>query len=78
MEKIKAIFCILFGHSRIVNACFGQITCARCDDLLGDTLMGTYDMTGKIVMNHDCSTCHANYKTLTWKDKFLTPNPFKL
>lgn len=77
MSRIKKIFCVLFGHSRIVEFCFGYVTCARCDEQLGDTLAGAYDLSNSVIVGHDCDICRKNYKTLTWRDKFLTPNPFK-
>lgn len=77
MKKIKAIFCILFGHSRITSVCFGYHYCGRCGNQIGDSLGACYDGSKDVVIGHNCPTCKANYKTLTWKDKFLAPNPFK-
>lgn len=76
MKKIKAIFCIFFGHSRIINMCFGYVSCGRCDTQIGDTLGGMYNTEHNVVIGHNCPTCQENYKSMTWKDKFLTPNPF--
>lgn len=77
MNKIKKIFCVLFGHSRIQESCIGYISCARCGEQLGDVLGGCYDTSKSVIIGHNCDTCKSNYKKLTWKDKFLTPNPFK-
>jgi len=75
MNKIKKIFCVFFGHSRIIENCFGYVHCARCGELLGDVIGGVYDGSDKVIMGHNCDTCKANYKKLTLKDKFLVKNP---
>ncbi len=75
-KKIKEIFCILFGHSRIVETCWGYVNCARCGQQLGDQLASYYDTKNNVIMNHNCKTCRKNYKTLTWKDKLFVKNPF--
>jgi len=75
--KIRKVFCAIFGHSRIVHACIGYITCARCGELLGDTLAGVYDMSNHLVSGHDNSIYRTLYQRLGWRDKILTPNPFK-
>ena len=77
MKKIKQILCVLFGHSKIVENCLGYISCARCGEQLGDTLAGVYSLHKCVIVGHNCHTCRDNYKKLTWRDKFLTPNPFK-
>jgi len=77
MEKLKAIFCIFFGHSNIIETCFGYVHCARCDAQIGDTLAGCYSNTKAVIVGHNCKECKENYKKLTWKDKFLAPNPIK-
>lgn len=76
MKKIKSIFCVLFGHSRITTFCFGYRYCGRCGMQVGDSLAGCYDSSKDVIIGHDCDICKENYKTLTWKDKFLTPYPF--
>lgn len=77
MKKIKAIFCVLFGHSDIITMCFGYVSCARCEDQIGDTLAGVYPTNKCVVVGHNCPTCRENYKRLTWRDKFLAPDPFR-
>jgi hypothetical protein len=77
MEKLKRIICVLLGHSKIIETCFGYVHCARCNDLLGDTLAGYYDTKENVIVGHKCDTCNENYKKLGWKDKVLCPNPFK-
>ena len=76
MNKLRQIVCVFLGHSRIVTNCFGYKNCYRCDDQIGDTLGGSFDMKGKVLVGHDCEMCHANFEALTWRDKLLTPNPF--
>ncbi len=77
MKKLRQIVCVFLGHSRIVTNCFGYKNCYRCGDQIGDTLAASFDMTDKVLVGHDCEKCHANYKALTWRDKLLTPKPFK-
>jgi hypothetical protein len=74
VETQKAIVCALVGHSRIVQSCFGQITCARCDAILGDTLAGCYDLKDRVIVGHNCPHCREVYATLTWRDKLLAPS----
>jgi len=78
MDKIRAMVCVLFGHSNIQETCFGYFNCARCGDQVGDTLGSIYpNAVNVVIVGHNCKKCKANYKKLTWKDKFLAPNPFK-
>lgn len=76
-EKIKKITCALFGHSRICTTCLGYRYCARCGEQLGDNL-GSVDFGANdaVFVGHNCETCKANYKKLTWKDKLFAPSPF--
>ncbi len=74
-EKARAIFCVLFGHSRIQTSCLGYWYCGRCGQQLGDTLASVYTIGDLVNLNHsNCLTCEHNRKHLTWKDKFLIPN----
>ena len=77
MEKFKAMFCVWFGHSRIVKMCFGYVSCARCYTQIGDRLAGVFNLEHHVIVGHDCDYCKENYKALGWKDKLLVPNPFK-
>lgn len=78
MDKIKAVFCVMFGHSRIQETCFGYYNCARCGDQVGDNLVSTYPQAEYVVIvGHNCKKCRENYAQLTWRDKILAPNPFK-
>ena len=78
MSKLKAILCVLVGHSRIVHGCFGYIHCERCGDQVGDTLAGVYDLEGHVLMEHACETCEENWEGLTWRDKLLAPRRAKV
>ena len=76
-EQIKKVACSLIGHSNIISTCFGYVHCGRCGDQIGDTLAGCYPVDKCVIIDHNCSLCRKNYKKLNWKDKFMTPNPFK-
>lgn len=76
-EQKHEIVCSLIGHSKIVDLCFGYVTCARCNQQIGDTLGGIFDLKTYVIVGHKCKECVANYKSLTWKDTYLTPDPFK-
>ena len=78
MDKIKAMFCVWFGHSNIIETCWGYVHCARCGDQIGDSLAGCYHNPNAVIVGHNCETCRENYRKLAWKDKFLAPNPFKV
>jgi hypothetical protein len=73
----KTVVCALVGHSRIVDSCWGYITCSRCAAQLGDTLGGSFDLKEYVVVGHNCKVCKKIFATLTWKDKYLAPDPFK-
>lgn len=75
-ETARAVICALVGHSKVIDICFGQVTCNRCGEILGDTLIGCYDTTDKVVVNHACDTCRDNYKKLDWHSKLMTPYKF--
>lgn len=73
----KDVICSLIGHSNIQEMCFGYVSCARCGTQVGDTLAGIYENKKQVVVGHNCEICRENYKKLSWKDKYLCPNPFK-
>lgn len=75
-EQKKTIVCSLIGHSRIIEACFGYIHCARCGQQIGDALGGYWNGEKNVVVGHKCQTCIENIKTLTWKDTYLSKKPF--
>jgi hypothetical protein len=74
----KSVVCSLIGHSNIQKMCFGYVSCARCGTQVGDTLGGIYENKKQVVVGHNCEICRANYKELSWKDKYLCPDPFKV
>lgn len=74
--QAKNVICALVGHSRIVTMCFGYVSCARCEDQIGDKLASVFDTTHCVVVGHNCETCQKNYAQMTWRDKWLTPDPF--
>lgn len=71
----RSVACALVGHSGIVEVCFGQVTCGRCGTVLGDTLVGSYSLKGKVVRGHKCDDCKTAMATLGWRDTYLTPDP---
>lgn len=75
-EQRREIACSLIGHSRIMTICFGYWSCARCGQQIGDSLGGAFDGRDKIVVGHDCEVCRKNYKSATWQDTFMCPDPF--
>ena len=77
MNKVKKMLCIWMGHSNVLEGCFGYMSCARCGEQLGDSLGGAYRNSRCAIVGHNCKTCRANYKKLTWRDKLLAPNPLK-
>ena len=78
MKTLKRVFCALFGHSNIQTSFWGYFNCGRCGFQVGDSLASSYPQATKVVIiRHNCQKCRDNYKKLTWKDKILTPNPFK-
>lgn len=72
----NSIICILIGHSNIVGYCFGQVTCGRCDDILGEAMFGGGNLQDRVIINHKCPECVKNFAALTWRDKYRAPNPF--
>lgn len=77
MDKLKKVFCALFGCSRIQTQFFGYFHCSRCDALMGDSLGGVYDARNVVIVGHDCDQCRKVYARCTWRDKFLAKRPFK-
>lgn len=75
-EQRNSIACSLIGHSLIQETCFGYYSCGRCGAQLGDSLGSIYLMAPDVVViGHNCPTCKANYKRLSWKDKVFVKNP---
>lgn len=74
----KEMVCVLVGHSRILEFCFGYHHCARCMALLGDSLAGSYQDNNAVYPSHlgrkikGCN-CAENAKAMTWRDTFKAP-----
>lgn len=75
-DTAKATVCALVGHSCIVTYFMWAFNCARCGAQMSDGLLGGAAKEG-VIVGHNCGICKENYKNLTWRDKYLTPNPFK-
>lgn len=72
----NSVVCSSIGHSKIVETCFGQVTCARCDDVIGDQLMGVFSLENHVIVGHECGICRENYQALTWQDTLFAKEPF--
>jgi hypothetical protein len=68
-ERFLVLLCAFLGHPRVVDVCFGQVTCARCHAILGDTLMGVYDLRGRVIVDHDCEVCRTSWTALKWHER---------
>jgi hypothetical protein len=76
-EERNQVVCALVGHSRIQTSFFGYYYCGRCNAQVGDSLGSIYPSAAAVVVvGHNCETCRANAKTLTWRDKLFAPDPF--
>ncbi len=84
VEQRRRIFCVKHGHSRLREFCFGYHHCARCGDLLGDSLGGAYRDETAVYVGHMCRfardgtqtpgcNCPGNATKLTKKDFALVP-----
>jgi hypothetical protein len=69
------VVCAVIGHSRIVSVFWGEVSCGRCEQKIGDTLMGVYPLDKCVVIGHDCDKCREIAKTFTWRDTLGTPDP---
>jgi len=77
IEKKKEIICTFIGHSLIQTSCFGYKYCGRCGEQVGDSLGGIwYDAEKAVLAGHNCKTCRANFKKLSWREKLYCRNPF--
>ena len=76
-ETQKKMVCALVGHSKIHDYIIGAHYCARCGELVGDTLASIYPGANyAVVVGHNCPTCRENYNNTTWRDRLLAPEPF--
>lgn len=55
-----SIICALHGHAVVISSCFGQQTCNRCGEIVGDSLMGS-GAKDKVLVAHDCEACHTTW-----------------
>lgn len=72
---LKDVTCATIGHSKILTACFGYHHCGRCGVMVGDSLAGAFDGEGCVIVGCKCKKCPEVYKTLGWRDKFLSARP---
>lgn len=76
-DQARRVVCALVGHTRVVAVCFGQITCERCEGVIGDTLMGTGDEAREaVIVGHrsngaPCNACRHQAKSLTSMERFM-------
>ena len=77
MKKLRLILCALFGHPPVVIACCGELTCARCGAIVGDTLMNGRAMRHRSILGHDCTHCKLIRAKMTRRDRLLTPTERK-
>lgn len=75
IETQKRLLCAEHGHPPVVEICMGQVTCARCDAILGDRLTGIYDTTDVAIIGCGCDKCNATYDAMPDIQKKLTPRP---
>ena len=73
LEIRRRVLCAKHGCPPVVVTCFGQVTCARCGAIVGDTLMGSFDMSYVAVVDHDCEKCRAVWAAMTAQQQQLTP-----
>jgi hypothetical protein len=78
-EVARRVACAREGHPRIAKSCFGYVTCARCDAMIGDTLGGAFNLKGYVVVGHrtresePCAECIATAKALTRRERTWLP-----
>lgn len=59
------IYCVKNGHANYVTNCMGYKSCGRCDQQIGDTLAGVFDMSNVIAVGHKCDKCDELKKSLS-------------
>lgn len=70
-EQRKAVYCVMHGHSRIVETFFGYVHCARCGAQIGDLLAGAFNASDCVIVGHACGLCKRNFAKLGKTDKAL-------
>ena len=66
------VLCAVVGHPPVIESFFGQQTCARCDAILGEALLGAGVGKGKAILGHDCEDCRAVLEGLSPEQALLT------
>jgi len=69
VSKLMSIFCVLFGHAKVVSKCFGYVSCARCGTQIGDTLAGVFDLEKYVIKGHNCDVCDENWSNLKIRER---------
>lgn len=75
MNRLRAMICAAFRHSRVLDTFFNYQYCARCGAQVGDTLGGV-GVGGPVVgLNFpaDCEKCA--HDQMTFMDRFLIRKP---
>ena len=62
-QKMR-IYCVKHGHANYIFSCFGYIHCGRCEEQIGDTLGGIFDLTNRMIIGHKCKKCNKIRKSL--------------
>lgn len=71
MEVQRKMVCALIGHTRLLNGCFGYHHCARCGELVGDSLGGAFSAPTQVVIGCKCNDCRERFLSFDWKDTFM-------
>ena len=72
MRELRLVLCAFFGHPPVVRSCFGQLTCARCDAIVEDTL-GEVAVIGCVDSDDSCAHCDETLDGMSWRDRLFTP-----
>lgn len=71
---VRKTLCAMVGHPPLVIESFGYLSCARCEEQLGDTLGGfTRVAAGKKIVGHGPDCPHCRHVKLTPTDMLLLP-----
>jgi len=70
-QKLR-IYCVKYGHARYVSVFWGQVSCGRCGEVVGDLLTSVYNCKDKLVIGCKdvaCMSCDNVRKSLLRFDK---------
>ncbi len=71
---MKRVLCAVFGCPPVVHSCWGQLTCARCGAIVGDTLTGSTELYGLAIVDCECcDDCGEVLASLSLIERLLTP-----